>query len=133
MEKQYICPHCKGQLKIAEYIVFSAKTEDRKEGLILLSPKVGDYEALYHKDSTGFMKGDKLEVSCPICQASLEAKDVDENIAKVLMIDEEKNECEIFFSQIIGERCTYKISGQERISYGDDAEVYNHWGNMSDY
>ena len=123
MENSYLCPYCKGHLKIAEHIVFSAKTSQGKRGLLFLSPQLGDYKCVNH-ESFQLKTGEHLEIICPICHSNLAARNVNENLAEVLMIDKDNNEFDIYFSEIVGEKCTYKIHDKDVESYGENSKNY---------
>ena len=47
-----------------------------------------------------------------------------ENLAKILIRDENGNEGEIHFSRISGQHATYKIIGQNMEIFGNDASDY---------
>jgi hypothetical protein len=50
------------------------------------------------------------------------------------MIDDRGEEYDIVFSEIIGQRCTYKVQGDKVESFGKDAEIYtNFWGEAPKY
>ena len=109
MKNNFFCPKCHGNLNVGGYVIFSVKTQGKKYGLVLLNPEVGDYSAIKHDD----FKPNEGELSgffCPMCHASLIAMDVDENLVRIYMVDEEKKKHEILFSGIVGEKCTYKIT-----------------------
>ena len=48
MANDFLCPKCKGYLNVANHIVFTAKTEKGKQGLIFLSPELGNYKTISH-------------------------------------------------------------------------------------
>ncbi len=119
----FICPKCRSVLNIEHNIIFSVQARNDQNGLILLSTKIGDY-TVKNQDNIVFDKGEKLEFFCPICRESLSATDVNENLARVIMLDEEKNEYQILFSIVAGEYCTYMISNENFQSFGDDSVIY---------
>ena len=123
MENSYLCPFCRGQLKIENHIVFAAKIESGKRGLIFLSPQLGDYRCL-HSNSFQFKTGERMEILCPICHANLTALNVNKNLAEVIMVDRDGVEYIIYFSEIFGEKCTYKIHEKDLESFGDDSAQY---------
>ena len=123
MENNFLCPKCRSVLNIESNIIFSVQTKDDQRGLILLSTKVGDY-SIKNQDNLVIEKGDKIQFFCPICKESLSAPDVNENLAKVIMQDEEDNEYQILFSIIAGEYCTYMISDENFKAFGDDSTLY---------
>ena len=123
MENSYVCPYCRGHLKVGEHIVFSAKTDKGDRGIIFLSPKLGDYHCVNHS-SFSMTKGARLEIICPICHANLTAMNVNRNLAEIIMIDKDNQEYEIFFSEIIGEKCTYKIHDKDMEAFGSNSGEY---------
>lgn len=128
MENSYLCPFCKGQLKVADNIVFSAKTETGKRGILFLSPQLGDYRCINSADFQ-LAAGEHLEILCPICHSNLTAISVNRNLAEVIMIDKNNEESTIYFSEIVGEKCTYKIHDKNIESYGENSVKYmNYFG-----
>lgn len=124
MRNDYICPKCRGHLKVKNYIIITAKTKTVKEALVLLSPELGNYTIHTHP-SFKFEEGIQYKFECPICDDSLMASDIDEHLVRILMLDKEKNEYEILFSGLYGESCTYKIKDHKIVSsYGKDASEY---------
>jgi uncharacterized protein YbaR (Trm112 family) len=132
MNNNYICPYCKGHLKIDKDIIFLTKTKDGKSALILISPEIGDYTYKSHP-SIQFEEGSHVNFICPICYENLDAKEYDTaNLAKVLMQDSLGNEFSIVFSKIKGEKCTYKISEDSFEAYGNHTDEYmNFFGESS--
>ena len=126
MQKYYICPQCKGHLKVGEYIVFTAKNLKKEGGLLLLHPKIGNYDSIKHP-SFSFRKGELLEFCCPLCTASLVSK-FDKNLVHVVMIDMDKKEYDIYFSRIAGEMSTYKVSEDSTVmATGEHSHKYTYF------
>ncbi|OQX75214.1 MAG: hypothetical protein B6D61_10830 [Bacteroidetes bacterium 4484_249] len=98
-------------------------------GLISLHPEIGDYSVRKHPDFE-FQEGDQLDFFCPVCHAEL-ASDVHEKLAKVIMIDSNKNEFDILFSRVAGEKSTFKIVGETMEIFGDDSAEYLDFVNLS--
>ena len=57
MQKYYICPECKGHLKVGEYIIFTVKNQKEESGFLLLHPRIGNYDSIKHP-SFSFKKGE---------------------------------------------------------------------------
>lgn len=132
-EKNFLCPNCRSQLVPNKKIVLIARPESGHAGLLLLSPKLGEYTATTHSAFT-LHDGQKVDISCPVCHADLGDYKDNKNLARVIMIDEDGKEYDIVFSEIIGEKCTYKIHGEEIESFGEDAGLYvNFWGEEPRY
>lgn len=133
MNKNYLCPECRGHLNVSDRIVFSTRKPDGSRGLVFLSPKIGDYSIVSHEEYK-LSDGDKLDFYCPLCQANLVAEKVSGNLGRVIMIDENKKESRILFSEIVGQRCTFKISEENVEAYGDNLDEYtNFFGEMPKY
>ena len=131
-ENNFLCPKCRAQLVPNKKIVLLAKPSEGPSGLLLLSPQLGEYSATTHS-AFKVNKGDKVDIFCPVCHADLGYHD-DQNLAKIIMVDDRGEEYDIVFSEIIGQRCTYKIHGEEIEKYGEDAEIYtNYWGEAPKY
>lgn len=123
MSYDYYCPMCKGQLRVENNLVFTAKSkETNQKGLIFLSPELGNYNTTKHP---GFdlQEGEKCVFYCPICHATLN-KEKTNNLVKIFMKDEKDHEYEIFFSGIAGEKCTYKLRDKKMEGMGPDVERY---------
>ena len=132
MANTYICPHCKGYLNVEDHIVFIAKNKANNRGILFLSQEVGNYRVIKN-DNCNFQEGEELDFYCPMCQASLEASNINEKLAKIIMI-EDGTEYELFFSEIKGEHSTYKISDNIFEAYGEDSDKYvNFFGECPKY
>jgi hypothetical protein len=71
--------------------------------------------------------GARLEILCPICHSNLTALNVNRNLAEIIMVDKEGREFEIFSSEIIGEKCTYKIRDKDLEAFGANARRYTNF------
>ncbi len=125
MEIQYLCPKCKSFLNVTENIIISFKSEiDSKQGIVLLRPELGDYDFIMH-NTVNFIKNEKVEFFCPICYENLKVPEINENLVKILMVDENNKEFDIFFSRIVSEQSTFKIrSGDIIEKFGKDSSSY---------
>ncbi|HBS88550.1 MAG: hypothetical protein A2W91_18085 [Bacteroidetes bacterium GWF2_38_335] len=121
--EQYICPKCRGHLRINNMIIFSTMTLDKKYGLIIMNPRMGNYSYVNHP-SFEFLKGELVDFFCPICHANLEHKAIHENLARIIMVDGKNKEHEILFSRRAGEQCTFKIKDNKIESFGRDSTIY---------
>ncbi|PKQ60600.1 hypothetical protein BZG02_18595 [Labilibaculum filiforme] len=129
MKANYLCPNCRTCLNIGDQIIISAKNEEGKKGILLLSIFLGDYEIKKHS-SFDLEENEKLDMYCPCCFESLRNPMVHDNIFKILMQDEEDQEHEILFSGIYGERCTYQIRDKKVSTFGQDAGKYLNYTNL---
>jgi hypothetical protein len=125
MENSFICPFCRGHLRVGEYIIFATKNSKKQMGLILLSPQIGNYTSIKHPDFE-FKEGDKLNFFCPLCHRSLES-DFEENLVRVIMVDEKSREHDIYFSRIAGEHSTYDLTGETVKATGEHSFRYTHF------
>ena len=124
MKTDFICPKCNGHLLVGDKIIFTAITnKDKRPGIILLSSKVGDYTSILHP-AFKIKEGDEVDFFCPICHANLAASDVDEKLVKIIMVDENSDKYEIYFSGVTGEHCTYKVSEEKIEKFGEVSEKY---------
>lgn len=129
MKIHYKCPFCDGFIDMDGDVIFGARNEEGEMGLIALHQRLGDYTV-----KTGhefyFKEGGKVDFYCPICHADLKSK-VHNNLALIRMVDEKKNEFSILFSQVAGEKSTYKIIGETMDIFGDDSAEYLDFINLS--
>ncbi len=121
--KEYLCPKCEGYLKINMKIIFLIQKDNGGRGLILLNPELGDYKRISH-ESLKLKDGDHVSFFCPICHADLSAVDINKNLAGIKMIYEDGTEYKILFSEILGEKCTYKVYKREVEAFGEDSSQY---------
>ena len=129
MEKFYMCPHCRGHLKVGDYIVLAAKNAKKENGLLLLHPRIGNYNSIKHP-SFDYKDGESIDFFCPLCQNRLVAS-FDENLVYVVMIDRDLKEYNIYFSRIAGEQSTYQVRDDTVMSTGEDSSKYTYF-KMSD-
>jgi hypothetical protein len=130
---EFKCPYCDGHLKANTKIILSARKDNGKRGLILFNPQLGEYDILKH-DTFELSEGEHLDILCPLCHANLTDTTIDQNLAKILMLDETGNEYQVYFSEIVGMKCTYKIHGKKVEAFGEDAAQYlNYWGETPRY
>ena len=132
-ENNLLCPKCRSQLVPNKKIVLLAKPPEGPSGLLLLSPILGEYSATTHS-AFKLNDGDKVDIFCPVCHAPLGDYMDHKNLARVIMVDDNGEEYDIVFSEIIGQHSTYKIQGDDIESFGEDADLYtNFWGEAPKY
>lgn len=122
MDNYYLCPHCRGHLRVGEYIIFKIRNKRREKGLLLLHPEIGEYTSIKHPE-LNFKEGERIDFFCPICLQSLDAA-MDENLVHVIMTDTQHREHEVFFSRITGEKSTYKRSEQNVMETGEHSHRF---------
>ncbi len=118
---KFVCPYCFIQLNVNGHIVLVGNFLNGQKGLVLLSEKIGDYTVHFSSDIHA-EKGEKVHFHCPSCQKSLEYS---KNKDLVRIVKHKKNEeYSVVFSAIFGEHCTYKISEERTLTYGESALKY---------
>lgn len=124
MKTDFICPKCNGHLLVGEKIILVVVSrKEKKSGIILLSPEVGNHARIIHP-SFILETGEETNILCPICHCSLMSEDTDGKLVKIFMVDENNDRYKIYFSGVYGEYCTYKISDEKVEKFGNDAEKY---------
>jgi hypothetical protein len=125
MAVQYLCKVCRGHLNVKTSIILAAqKVSSNKRGLVYLNPELGNYTSTTH-ESFQLLKGEEYIYTCPICGAQLNSRKY-YHLVRIVMIDDEGKEFNIYFSDIAGEKCTYKIRGTKiEVVQGSDAKKYD--------
>lgn len=125
MAIQYLCKVCRGHLNVKTSIILAAqKVNSSKRGLVYLNPELGNYTSTTH-ESFQLLKGEEYIYTCPICGAQLNSRKY-YHLVRIDMIDDEGKEFNIYFSDIAGEKCTYKIRGTKiEVVQGPDARKYD--------
>jgi uncharacterized protein YbaR (Trm112 family) len=126
MAQVFRCPYCNGVLNVEDKIVFSVRTKNGVRGLIFLNPELGNYQTITNP-SFKVKEGELNQYLCPICHANLAALEINQNLVKVLLTEENKRVYEILFSGIAGEHCTYKLKETELETYGEDSDKYQNF------
>lgn len=124
MAVEYLCKICRGHLKVKTSIVLAAsKINGSRRGLIFLNPEIGNYTTTTHP-SFKIEEGAEYTYTCPICHSQLNSAKYN-HLVRIIMIDDEGKEFNIYFSGIAGEKCTYKIRGTRIEKEGPDAALYD--------
>ena len=119
-DNDYLCPKCKGHLNVGDQLVFATTTKKRHKGLLLLSPKVGEYNYQHH-DKFSLEDGELVDFSCPICQSDLTSNERKDH-AMIWMVGVEDNmEYDLYFSRVKGNRSTYVVAQDNVEMFGEDA------------
>ncbi|MBI9053798.1 MAG: hypothetical protein JEY96_08255 [Bacteroidales bacterium] len=124
MAKDYLCPICKGQLRVKNSILLSAKSKHNEKGLIFLNSEIGDYSITTHPDFE-IKDGEEYTFFCPICHATLN-REKNPQLVKINM-KEGNEDFDVYFSSLAGEKCTYKISDKSIEQIGPDAIRYKQY------
>jgi hypothetical protein len=122
MELDYLCPECKSLLNIGDKIVLSVRLKNKQNGLLLFERILGAY-TVKKQNTLHYKDGDLVEFFCPICHEALQSR-VHQNLIRLIVIDEDEKEADIYLSRIAGEQATYKISGKNIEAFGKDQEAY---------
>jgi hypothetical protein len=125
MDYHYKCIKCNSFLRVRENIILKFRSDlSKKEGIILLDPRLGNYGFIVH-NTVLFQKDEVVNFYCPVCHADLSAKSINPNLVHIIMIDKDNKEYDVFFSKVAGERSTFKFDKENIIEkYGDDASGY---------
>jgi len=121
----FLCPRCNGHIRVGEHLILKVKNKKKKTGIVLLSPQIGNYSSVKHP-TFEIEKGEFLECFCPLCDHPLKSA-IHPNLACVIMIDEEGNYFDTYFSQIAGEHSTYETHGDSVHIEGEDAGRYTYF------
>lgn len=125
MAVEYLCKICRGHLNVKTSIVMAAtKTNSSERGLIFLNPEIGNYTTTTHP-TFRIKEGEEYLYTCPICHSQLNSAKYN-HLVRIIMIDDNRKEFDIYFSGIAGEKCTYKIRGTKvEAVQGSDAKLYD--------
>jgi len=124
MATEYLCKACRGVLNAKTSIILAAsKINSSKKGLVYLNPELGNYTVTTHPTFT-MEEGEEYIINCPICHAHLNSLKYD-HLVRIIMIDEKGTEFDIYFSDIAGEKCTFKLSGSGVEKIGPDSVKYD--------
>jgi hypothetical protein len=131
MNSDYLCKVCRGHLKVKTSIVLAASQRNgSKGGLVFLNPEIGNYVTTTHP-SFKIKEGEEYTYTCPICHSQLNSAKYN-HLVRIIMIDENGKEFNIYFSGIAGEKCTFKIRGTKFESKGPDAQLYDKYFEVPD-
>ncbi len=125
MKNHYICPHCRGHLRVGENIVLKVRNTLREKGIMLLHPEVGNYTSLIHPDFS-VIEGERLDFFCPLCMNYLDAA-IDENLVHMIMVDGQGTEHKVYFSRVADEQSPYRVSDDGSMITGVHSYKYAHF------
>ncbi|HAM09839.1 MAG: hypothetical protein A2X05_11110 [Bacteroidetes bacterium GWE2_41_25] len=121
----FLCPHCDGNIRVGDNVIFKVRNKKKQSGLLLLSPQIGNYTSVKHP-SFEIMQDDYLEFFCPLCNSSI-TSDIHKNLAHVILCDESGKCNDVYFSQVVGEQSTFTTDGESVHVAGDDAGRYTYF------
>ena len=123
MKEKYICPKCRNSVNIGNRIILTGKTRTGLRGMIMIEGELGNYNSSFSDDFT-IIEGNRVKFICPICHSSLSSWKR-KNLAHLIMVENEDTEAHIYFSQIYGEKCTFKLEEKEvKATYGEHLSRY---------
>ena len=125
MDKHFLCPHCRGHLRVGDYIVFKIRNSMREKGLLLMHPEVGNYTSIKHPDFH-FQEGERVDFFCPLCMNHLDAA-INENLVHVITVDKNGKEQQVYFSRMASEKATYNVSDDGVMETGVHSYRYTHF------
>ena len=125
LKLNYLCPHCRAYLRVWNNIIFIVQSEVKNlRTILLLNPALGNYDLIHHT-AVKFEEGEILKFMCPVCHADLTATGINNNLVRVVMIDENNKEFDVYFSKICGEHSTFLIHEDHIIEkFGEDSSSY---------
>ena len=126
MSLSYFCPKCEALLNPNVRVVLIAQYRD-KRGLLLMNSQPGNYQVICDR---GFChkvaKGDAVDFSCPVCQASLTSES-HQNFAELRVVNNDKDKhkpCLLLFSRISKEHATFLYDGDSVKEFGEEADLF---------
>lgn len=123
MPVEYLCKMCKGHLKVKTSIILAAsKMNSSQRGLILLDPELGNYTTTTHLPFK-IEEGAEYTFTCPICHSQLNSGKYN-HLVRIIRVEEDGKEYDVYFSDIGGEKCTFKLGGENIEIKGPDAARY---------
>jgi hypothetical protein len=122
MSRSYLCPQCNGLLNPGTKVIFVIE-QGGDRGLVLLSPKLGDY-AMVLGAAFPLTAGVAYLFRCPICHADLTSP-VDGNLVEILSRGAGGTVSRLDFSRIAGEHATF-LRGPDGIErFGEHVGRYD--------
>jgi len=109
LDVSYVCPDCRSYLLLFGSITLIVKPcTNEKKGLLLIDPAMGKYEIIGNSrlDLTSM---DCFDYYCPSCGSNLAATNTKKNMARIIVIDIDEKEYDLFFSRYFDEHSTFKV------------------------
>lgn len=106
----YACPICRSYLLVRSNIVLVVKPcTEEKQGILLINPKHGNYELICHHEFD-FKRKECFDYFCPSCDSNLSTRDKNQNSARIIMIDKDQTEYDLFFPRHFNEQSKFIVS-----------------------
>jgi hypothetical protein len=97
----------------------------KKRGLVLLSPRLGNYRFMCDEDFAAKVRpGELVKLSCPACGDDLTSP-VSNKLTEIELHQPGHQVKSVQFSRVQGEQATFILNGEQVIPYGDDAGLYD--------
>jgi hypothetical protein len=104
-------------------VLAASKLHSSKRGLVFLNPEIGNYTTTTHP-SFQIEEGEEYIYTCPICHSQLNSTKY-KHLVRIILIDENGKEHNIYFSGIAGEKCTFKLrENKVEVKTGPDVKTY---------
>jgi hypothetical protein len=124
MKRTYSCPHCEAVLNPDIKIILRVE-KGGKKGLILFSPRPGDYHAILPSDPA-LETGDRVSFACPVCSKDLRSSRGEE-WAEIQFHSTGRIEGTAHFSTVFGRHATCFVTQEEEHWYGEDVQETMHF------
>jgi len=121
MARAYTCPKCGGLLNPGTKVIFVIE-HGRDHGLVLLSPKLGDY-AVVLGTSFPLTPGTVCTFRCPICHADLTSP-INDKLVEIDSREESGLTARVDFSRVAGEHATFVRGPKGLRRFGEHASRY---------
>jgi len=109
-------------LNIRGHIIFTVTNNLGENGIILLHSELRNYKVTKHPLFI-YEQGEHREFYCPLCHKKL-SSDVYDNLSKIIYVDKKREEYNILFLIVAGEKSTFKMVGESAEVFGEHSENY---------
>jgi len=121
----YKCPFCHSHLLIGNKIVLAFEIRNPlRRGVILFEPELGNYTITVHPTIL-FKKNEIVDIYCPVCVRNLQAEEVNQFLAKLILVDRDNQQFDLYFSRLAGEHATFKVLNERIVEkFGTETSKY---------
>jgi hypothetical protein len=92
-------------------LIVKSCTED-KQGILIINPTCGNYELICHHE-LDLKRMECLDYFCPACGSNLISRDKNQNSARIIMIDKDQIEYDLFFPRHFDEQSKFMVSSSD--------------------